>query len=95
MIDELKGAIDSLLKVKSPVHLSRSHLVPPIQAILPTRGISNLSLLNFRSDCVCFNSDYHYHHHFQLYSSKREQMQFLCGINIVFKFEHQNCESLV
>jgi len=35
MIDELKGAIDSLLKVKSPVHLSRNHLVPPIQAILP------------------------------------------------------------
>ncbi|KAJ6971276.1 hypothetical protein NC653_035521 [Populus alba x Populus x berolinensis] len=60
-----------------------------------TRGISNLSLLNFQSDSVCFNSDYHYHHHLQLYSSKKVQMQFLCGINIMFKFEHPNCESLV
>lgn len=47
MIDELKGAIDSLLKVKSPVHLSRSHLVPPIQAILPVLNwIWNLIFLS-------------------------------------------------
>ncbi|KAJ6869827.1 hypothetical protein NC651_034513 [Populus alba x Populus x berolinensis] len=88
MIDELKGAIDSLLKEP------KGFLLVPVEGE-ETRGISNLSLLNFQSDCVCFNSDYHYHHHFQLYSSKKVQMQFLCGINIMFKFEHPTCESLV